>query len=86
MTDQHHPLTDEICERVSRRCVSTTTSIERDNMRTAADWQLEQVIEWIRRHPWVGSDCPIYDFEEEEDRSRLIADLKEAMRPTQEDN
>ena len=82
----NHPLTDEICEQVSRRCVSTTTSIERDNMRTAADWQLEQVIEWIRRHPWVGSDCPIYDFEEEEDRSRLIADLKEAMRPTQEDN
>jgi hypothetical protein len=49
---------------------------------------LEQVVEWIRYHPWVGSDCPIYDFEVEKDRSRLIADLKKAMRPTttQEDN
>lgn len=49
-----------------------------------ADKRLEQVIEWIRNYPWVGSDCPIYDFEDEQDRSLLIADLKKAMRPQEE--
>jgi len=87
MTD--HPLTDAICEELAdtedrpyafRYC--RLTYIEMINMRAAADWQLEQVIEWIRRHPWVGSDCPIYDFEDEQDRSQLITDLRKAMRPT----
>ena len=57
-------------------------------LRAAADWQLEQVINWIRCSPWVGSDCPIYDFEDEQDRLQLIADIKKSMRPitTQDDN
>ena len=85
MTDQH-PLTEEICKGlVPFYLISKHDYIE---MRAAADWQLQEVVEWIRTNPWVGSDCPIYDFEEEEDRLRLIEDLRQAMRPTttQENN
>jgi hypothetical protein len=84
MTDQH-PLTDQKAmdlfsfERLLDPSQPDLT-IE-DTMRAAADWQLEQVFEWIERYPWVGSDCPIYDFEDKQDRSQLIADLKKAMRP-----
>ena len=84
MTDQHHPLTDDLCYTVCEDW-PPEDDVEKDNMRSAADWQLEQVVEWIRSHPWAGSDCPFYDFEAEEERSRLIDDLKKAMRP-QEDN
>ena len=74
MTDQH-PLTDETCERISLRCASTTTSLERNNMRAAADWQLEQVIAWLD-----DTDC--------DDPQETAQRLKQAMRPTttQEDN
>jgi hypothetical protein len=52
MTDQH-PLTDEICENLSTCIRITSTSPElylsphriRGDMRVAADWQLEQVIQ-----------------------------------------
>ena len=79
MTDQHHPLTDEICERVSRRCVSTTTSIERDNMRTAADWQLEQCLEFLQTHPFHERDD--YGWSDAYAYAQL---MEEAMRPTQD--
>ena len=80
MTDQHHPLTDEICERVSRRCVSTTTSIERDNMRTAADWQLEEVTKWLNETIFERGSCL--------EAVNIPEELAEAMRPTntQEDS
>lgn len=39
---------------------------------------LEQVLEWIE-------ECPNYDLDFHSDHRRMIADLKEAMRP-QEDN
>ena len=97
MTDQH-PLTDETCEDLSS-CITIITAPGEpdpyicpqyiaDDMRAAADWQLEQVINWIRCSPWVGSDCPIYDFEDEQDRLQLIADIKKSMRPitTQEES
>ena len=81
MTDKH-PLHPKLIDALSeyRTCDEA--------MRAAADWQLEQVINWIRCSPWVGSDCPIYDFEDEQDRLQLIADIKKSMRPitTQDDN
>lgn len=79
-----HPLTDEICERVSRRCVSTTTSIERDNMRTAADWQLEQVMKWLEENISNYTDDDYID-DCEPIHLWMRDDLKKAMRP-QEDN
>ena len=80
-----HPLTEEMMDKIHGDDPGYSNPYDEDDMRGAADWQLEQVIAWIRRHPWVGSDCPIYDFEDKKDRSLLIADLKKAMRP-QEDN
>ena len=89
MTDQH-PLTDEMCEGLMERTSKYpyTDDVIVD-MRKAADWQLEQVIDWIRENLY---------WEEEDGSVRyvygngfasictteVIADLKKAMRP-QED-
>jgi len=72
MTD--HPLTDEICRHLADTEDRPFTSIEMDNMRAAADWQLEQVIEWLRD-----------THEEHIGLLAVIKDLREAMRP-QENN
>ena len=62
-----HPLTDDhICEIFNRGLPSMN-----DDMRAAADWQLEQVLKWLK-------DELDYD-------PHLLLDLEEAMRP-QEDN
>jgi len=82
MPDQH-PLTDAVCYEIGWNTQADYQD-ETDLMRAAADWQLEQVINWIRCSPWVGSDCPIYDFEDEQDRLQLIADIKKSMRPQQQ--
>lgn len=84
-----HPLTDEICERISRRCVSVTTSIERDNMRAAYDKgrndQLEQVMKWLDRYLDSFGISDEYYRGECESIFDLKDDLKKAMRP-QENN
>ena len=72
MTD--HPLTDEICRHLADTEDRPFTSIEMDNMRAAADWQLERVIEWL-----------LDTHEEHIGLLAVIKDLREAMRP-QEDN
>jgi len=88
-----HPLTDEICRHLADTEDRPFTSIEMDNMRDAADWQLEQVVQWIednllnphgnRRQLYVyDNDWKTYrEFDYE-----LIDRLTQAMRPTQEDN
>jgi hypothetical protein len=71
MTDQH-PLTDDIIGKTFNPKFftfsgeNTTSWYNEEDMRAAADWQLKQVIEWIR------------DTHEE----YIIKDLREAMRPT----
>jgi len=78
MTDQH-PLTDEICRHLADTEDRPFTSIEMDNMRAAADWQLEQVIEWMKVNLIKHGFHEGYAY--------LYKDLKKAMRPaTQEDN
>ena len=69
MTDQH-PLTDEVIHRefLPKFCY------RENDLRAAADWQLEQVIEWLRD-----------THEEHIGLLAVIKDLREAMRPTQED-
>jgi hypothetical protein len=78
MTNQH-PLTDEICDQIQ----DSVHPCDPENMRTAADWQLEQMMEWLDEHlsnysdaPWLGSCESILDLEDH---------LKKAMRP-QEDS
>ena len=77
MTDQH-PLTDEMCHQMRFNNMEPN-----GDLRDAADWQLEQVIEWMRdnlqdhRYSGIGIDV---DY--------VIEALAQAMRPTitQEDN
>ena len=93
MTDQHHPLTNKICRQVSG-IEDLRGSAEMSYMRSAADWQLEQVIEWMKLnlmkhdfhegYAYLYDDCSNAYIREEE----LLKDLQEEMRPTktQEDN
>jgi len=70
MTEQH-PLTDTICDNIQ----DSIHPCDPENMRAAADWQLEQCIAWLD-----DTDC--------DDPQETAQRLREAMRPTttQEDN
>ena len=78
MTNQH-PLFYDICEQLAYDTSAKLGDPEQydfstddmDIMRAAADWQLEQVIEFILKEETVYYDTPT-----------LLADyIKEAMRP-----
>jgi hypothetical protein len=83
MTDQH-PLTDEICDQIQ----DSVHPCDPENMRTAADWQLEQVIEWMeanlmnhdfyKGYAYLCDNFPNVYIKEYE----LLEDLRESMRPT----
>ena len=83
-----HPLTNEICEEIAEDVLYYDYSIPtfRFDMRSAANWQLEQVNAWIDKnvHNYIDPDnlwtCEIL--------YKLQEDLNKAMRPTttQEDN
>ena len=84
MTDQH-PLTDDIIrydKKLGCHDLGAWVYTEND-LRAAADWQLEQAIEWMRdnlqEHRYSGINI-LVDY--------VIEDFREAMRPTttQEDN
>ena len=73
-----HPLADEVCRQLADTKDRLFTSIEMNNMRAAADWQLEQVIEWLKETEY---------HQYHHDKIIYASDLREAMRPTtQEDN
>jgi hypothetical protein len=57
---------------------------QKHQFRAVADWQLEQVIEWLRSTP-SGEYVHFWCCEAEMDKDELITDLKKAMRP-QENN
>jgi len=93
MTD--HPLTDAICEELADTEDRPFTSIEMDNMRDAADWQLEQVVQWIEDNLLNphGNRRQLYVYDNDwktyrEFDCELIDRLTQAMRPanTLEDN
>lgn len=69
-----HPLTDEA---IHREFLFKCCYCE-DDLRSAADWQLEQVLKWIK-------NCRDYDLFHIKDRALMRRELKKAMRPTQED-
>lgn len=84
--EKQHPLTDEICHQITW-AVRYKTSDEND-MRHAADWQLEQVIKWITEHVTPDSHYSEPDGNGDELWSYIITDsiiddLIEAMRPQQ---
>lgn len=61
----NHPLTDEICNSIAPWLPSAPCG--HTNMRSAADWQLEEVIEWIEKYLSAGD--------------AIAEDLRKAMRP-----
>ena len=83
MTDQH-PLTDELCCQVWQDNKDNWLMWQepcppiRRTLRAAADWQLEQVKEWLRNN--LHFVPPSVDY--------IVENLQEAMRPTttQENN
>ena len=89
MTDQHHPLTDEKARSLFsfERLLDMSQPLEiEDCMRTAADWQLEQVMEWLEEHldeRYIDDGDVLAPGIEVES---VIDGLNQAMRPTQEDN
>jgi len=88
-----HPLTDKIC-RVIEADLVRKWGFDYDDymcMRAGADWQLEQVVEWLRNN--LDSGCyltsvgyPGKGYRDEIDTYEVVEDLQKAMRPTQEDN
>jgi len=75
---KQHPLTSKICEEIAPWPVRHPAAY--DCMRAAADWQLEQVIEWLNETIFErGSSLEAVNIPEE---------LEKAMRPTttQENN
>jgi len=88
MTD--HPLTDEICADILPKrsfglCNLSEIHLNTrvlgevrhcNDMRAAADWQLEQVIEWLKDELDYRSDID----------PNLLSDLKKAMRPQQQED
>ena len=80
MTDQH-PLTDEIMYELHGDKRGYSNPFDADDMRAAADWQLEQVIAWLEDsledHRYSGIGI-LVDW--------VIEDLREAMRPTTQEN
>jgi len=79
MTDQH-PLTDDIIDTLASPqydCFEGIGDVNcgftYDDLRAAADWQLEQVIEWIKEKEYDQVDY---------DEIIYADDLRKAMRPT----
>ena len=63
-----HPLTDEICDQIQ----DSVHPCDPENMRAAADWQLEQVIQFLE----ANTDLSV---------KTALRFIRPAMRP-QEDN
>ena len=93
----NHPLTDEMCDDIRRVSRTSIITFPYEDMRTAADWQLEQVIDWLSENLGIIDKCPTWgamprylkNIAPEDcslvDEWKVISDLRKAMRP-QEDN
>ena len=87
MTDQH-PLTDEKAfKKFWDHTVDVAPEIlyTPDGIRAAADWQLEQVIEWLKDNMRKHVYQDYYGADEQQEVFKCLEDRKIAMRP-QENN
>jgi len=75
MTEQQHPLTDEIIDEIIEEFAPDEWIFDWtiDMMRASADWQLEQVIQFMEEHEKLFGG------------SGMIFILKDAMRPQQQE-
>jgi len=93
MTEQH-PLTITQIKKLVRRYTldmeSGEYSFGEDTVRAVADWQLDQVIEWLKvnlmKHDYHEGYAYLYDdcSNAEIEVDKVIEDLKQAMRHTVE--
>ena len=77
MTNQH-PLTDEVIGKTfSFSGEYTSRWYDEEDMRAAADWQLEELTKWLKGNiaNYVGAGCYFHT-------ESFLDDLKKAMRPT----
>ena len=87
----NHPLTEEIMYKIHRPHAGYCDPFGEDDMRAAADWQLEQVIEWLKANLMEYSPEKGYTYldlfwDDAEIRVDLVVErLKEAMRPRQQE-
>ena len=84
MTNQH-PLTDKICLDIAAELQFL------DDMRAAADWQLEQVVKWLRNNLNEAYADHLTEIENGEVLAYILTDdvvndLIETMRPQQLEN
>ena len=93
---QEHPLTNEICKSIAASYPYNGADIDHcehiEDMRSATDWQLEQVIEWLKvnlmKHNYYEGYAYIsddYDSNAEIEVDKVLEDLKRAMRPKQQE-
>ncbi|MCP4777713.1 MAG: hypothetical protein GY880_26125 [Planctomycetaceae bacterium] len=86
--NEQHPLTDEMIEEIAQFEPDLTDPLRlnrTNDMRAAANWQLEQVIKWIKSE--LGHNCylsPLGYYDHEVDVEYVLEDLEEAMRPEQQ--
>ena len=89
-----HPLTDKMCLELSGfpldEMAEDWAEWQREDMRAAADWQLEQVIKWIEDEGFNVSSVSYEHLKYDDDHgfqeyvSDFTANLREAMRPQKE--
>ena len=74
-----HPLTDEMMRKIHGNRPGYSNPFDEDDMRAAADWQLQQVIEWLNAAIAI-SDQSIWPHQID----ALPRRLQKAMRPQQQ--
>lgn len=80
-----HPLTDEMIDEIQIRFGGPCIEGYDDNMRAAADWQFEKVIEWLN----FGYQSDPNLSRERKHRGgfhEIAIALEKAMRPQQKEN
>ena len=89
---ENHPLNDEICESFrEKRIHEWGTGFSHENMRAAADWQLEQMIKWIQVNLEKQDGSGRYVYENDFYGApicaeKFLGDLRKAMRPQQQED
>ena len=79
MTKQH-PLTKEMCDNIAPWPIKRLPG-EYTSMRAIADWQLEQVIDWLQNNLDLSMYLmPVWVDQYEINVHRVVADLTKTMR------
>ena len=89
----NHPLTKEMMNEIHGNRPGYSNPYDEEDMQAAANWQLEQVVEWLQSNLWLFDDDtgPLYIKEDclsdkVIDEDKVINDLRKAMRPQQQEN